>query len=250
MIQKSLKRLASLNGAEKLRFWGKVYGSTADYWVAQATVVKKGTLDYKEDDDSIVQNQEKRGDGANAHVYWVTNDLLKDWVQLPESNPSHMQIAKNIKVVLTGNLNAKINACPPFPGKERHLLREQLARITHSTEIAPMEYYNLEEPEAEGEEEIQPIVKISEEFSWAEKNTAALNSLESWTHKHPNLLSIGTCQYPVMPEDADEESPEVRELEELKEKDPVVERFSRPLQEDVPYPGQETAWIIKVVGDQ
>ena len=243
IIQKSLKRLASLSGALTLRFWGKIYGSSADYWVAQ------GTLDYQEE-EPVNSAQEIRGDGANTNVYWVTNDLLKDWVQLPESNPDNLQTAKNIKVCLTGNLNAKVLTCPPFPGKERHLLREQLARISHSTEICPMEYYNLEEPEGEDGEELKPIVKISEEFSWAEKNTVALNSLESWTHKHPNLLSIGRCAYLPQPEDVDEESEDFLKLEALKESDPVVERFTRPLNEDVPYPGLESAWINKVVGDQ
>jgi len=133
-------------------------------------------------------------------------------------------------VVLTGNLNSKVNSCPPFQGKERHLLREQLARITHSTEIAPVEYYALEEQEAEEEGgEAKQIVKINEDFSWAEKNTAALNSLEAWTHKYQNLLSIGRCSYIPLPEDADEESEEFKRLEELKEKDPPVERFTRPL---------------------
>jgi hypothetical protein len=25
-------------------------------------------------------NQEKRGDGVNANVYWVTDNLLNDWI--------------------------------------------------------------------------------------------------------------------------------------------------------------------------
>ena len=35
LMQKSLKRLATLSGATRLRFFGKMYGSKADYWVAQ-----------------------------------------------------------------------------------------------------------------------------------------------------------------------------------------------------------------------
>lgn len=46
LIQKSLKRLATLSGAQTLRFWGKIYGSQADYWIAQ------GTLDFQEEDPS------------------------------------------------------------------------------------------------------------------------------------------------------------------------------------------------------
>jgi len=64
---------------------------------------------------------------------WVTDNLLTDRIQLPECQPEHLIAAVNIKHVFTGQLNACIDSCPPFPGKERHLLRAQLARITHST---------------------------------------------------------------------------------------------------------------------
>lgn len=46
-----------------------------------------------------------------------------DWIQLPDAKPEHCQVARVIKHVFTGNLNATIDTCPPFPGKERHLLR-------------------------------------------------------------------------------------------------------------------------------
>ena len=35
LMQKSLKRLATMSGATSLRFFGKIYGSKLDYWVAQ-----------------------------------------------------------------------------------------------------------------------------------------------------------------------------------------------------------------------
>jgi radial spoke head protein 4/6 len=34
VIQKSLKRLASLSGADSLRLFGKIFGTKKDYWVA------------------------------------------------------------------------------------------------------------------------------------------------------------------------------------------------------------------------
>lgn len=59
--------------------------------------------------------------------------------------PEHCQVAKVIKHVFTGNLNATIDTCPPFPGKERHLLRAQLARISHGTELCPKGVYEMDE---------------------------------------------------------------------------------------------------------
>ena len=43
LLQKSLKRLATMSGATCLRFFGKIYGSQHDYWVAQ------GELNFQEE---------------------------------------------------------------------------------------------------------------------------------------------------------------------------------------------------------
>ena len=129
--------------------------------------------------------QEKRGEGVNSLVYWVTDNLLSDWIQLPDASPEQLIVSRMIKHVFTGALNTVIDSCPPFPGKERHLLRCQLARITHATEICPKGMY-------EGDEETQEI-KMSEEF--ALPGTEELKSLETWGHKHPNILLAGRCSH-------------------------------------------------------
>jgi radial spoke head protein 4A len=118
-------------------------------------------------------------------VYWATTSLLNDWVQLPESHPDTLCCAREIKHVFTGNLNCKIDSCPPFPGKERHMLRETLARISHATEICPKGLYEVDEDTNEA--------KLAEEF--AMPGTADLNSLEAWGHKHPILLKAGRCSH-------------------------------------------------------
>ena len=38
MLQKSLKRLAVMSGATSLKFFGKIFGTQKDYWVAQGTL--------------------------------------------------------------------------------------------------------------------------------------------------------------------------------------------------------------------
>jgi radial spoke head protein 4A len=67
--------------------------------------------------------QELRGKGVNATVFWVTHDLKDDWIQLPDVQPEQINVAKLIKKAMTGNLNAKVDSCPVFPGTERHFLR-------------------------------------------------------------------------------------------------------------------------------
>jgi radial spoke head protein 4A len=48
-------------------------GTNRDYWVVS------GTLNQVEEAnaDKMV---EARGTGVNTHVYWVTNNLLSDWI--------------------------------------------------------------------------------------------------------------------------------------------------------------------------
>jgi len=67
--------------------------------------------------------QEIRGKGVNSYVYWVTDSLFGDWIQLPDAEPEQIVVAKMIKRCFTGNLNSTIDSVPPFPGKERHFLR-------------------------------------------------------------------------------------------------------------------------------
>mmetsp|Transcript_12857 Transcript_12857/g.19914 ORF Transcript_12857/g.19914 Transcript_12857/m.19914 type:complete len:138 (-) Transcript_12857:612-1025(-) len=122
LIQRSIKRLAKLSGASHLRFFGKIFGTQADYWVVQ------GTLNQSEESQSDPK-QEARGTGVNSTVYWVTTNIIGDWVQLPDAHPGHIQVSRMMKHVFTGDLNGTVCSFPPFPGKERNLLRAVLARI-------------------------------------------------------------------------------------------------------------------------
>jgi radial spoke head protein 4A len=71
----------------------------------------------------------------------VNDNLYDDWCQLPDARPEHIVAARNVKTILTGNLNGDVESNPTFPGKERHFLRAQLARIFHSTIICPKGLY-------------------------------------------------------------------------------------------------------------
>ena len=69
----NFQRLASLSGATQLRFWGKIYGINSDYFIVE------GTLN-KAEEKAIDLSLEKRGTGVNRYVYWVTDNLLDDWI--------------------------------------------------------------------------------------------------------------------------------------------------------------------------
>lgn len=162
-----------------------------------------------------------------------------DWIQLPEARPEHCQVARVIKHVFTGNLNATIDTCPPFPGKERHLLRAQLARITHGTELCPKGMYEMDEETG--------AERLAEEGP--DTGTTALTDLVNWAHRYPALLNAGRCSH-VAPEGLAEEALE-EELAKQAADDPVQERF-RSLGDEgyTPVPGLETSWLTRVCGDQ
>ena len=73
LLQQSLKRLAIMSGADRINFCGKIFGTHNDYWVATGVLSKaEETVPDK--------NVEARGTGVNKFVFWVTTNLLNDWV--------------------------------------------------------------------------------------------------------------------------------------------------------------------------
>lgn len=137
---------------------------------------------------------------------------------------------------MTGQLDAEVNSNPKFPGKERHFLRAQLARIFSATTISPKGLFEIDEE--------TNLMKFAEEYQFP--GTEELKSLESWSNVSLSILKNGRQAY-VAPENLDEEAKEAW-LTEKTEADPQVDRF-RPINEHAPLLGLESAWISKVAGD-
>jgi len=123
-----------------LRFWGKIYASKRDYFIACGNVGKVFQ-------DEIGEEVEPRGKGVNEITYWVTDDLMDKWVELPLISPQHIIIARliltvkcdidrKIKYMFTGDLERRVKTYPKFRGKEKHLLKAQIVRISFGTELA------------------------------------------------------------------------------------------------------------------
>ena len=180
-------------------------------------------------------SQEKRGQGVNGTVFWVTHNLMNDWIQLPDAQPEHIQCARLVVKMMTGHLNSAVNSCPPFPGKERHFLRAQLARLQHTTEICPKGLYEIDEETNEQ--------KFAEEF--AIPSTDELKSMEAWCHVQPILLKAGRCTHAEPVGMSEEEKEEY--MGKLAEEDKTEERF-RALVEDNQIEGSD-AWSSKICGD-
>ena len=136
-----------------------------------------------------------------------------------------------IKYSFTGDLNACIDSCPPFPGKERHLLRAQIARIAHATELCPKGSFEIDD-------ETQAINPAAEPPAM---DVDSLRSLEAWSHLHPMIKRSGRCKNPA---------PAGGEGDDAAEEDPkdVAELF-RALNEDDPIIEGVDAWTSRVCGD-
>jgi radial spoke head protein 4/6 len=222
--------------AERLQLVGKIHGQNKDYWITSGVLLEP-------EESGRPANMEKRCEGVNQLVYWVTDNLLNDWIQLPDCQPEHIVAARKIKVFLTGDLNADVNSNPAFPGKERHLLRAQIARIFAATTIAPAGAYVVDD-------ETQKMKFAGAD--WTIPSTEELQKLESWQHINMNILQVGRTKYYVPDSVPEEERAEYVEKFKADNKidEPEVELF-KPINEDTPVEGigAELSWVVKLAGD-
>ena len=68
-------------------------------------------------------------------------------MKLPNITMAQVVVSRQIKRLLTGDLDAPVPSFPPFPGTERNLLRALVARIVGATLISPDGFFELSEDE-------------------------------------------------------------------------------------------------------
>ncbi|BHF70777.1 Radial spoke head protein 4 A [Sparganum proliferum] len=140
---------------------------------------------------------EAPGQGANKHAYFVLSEFGSDWELLPAVEPEQIKCARKIRLFFTGDLDATIISYPPFPGKERHLLRAQIARITAATLISPMNFYRFDEEEEESDDEEVHHEHFVENEEYEPLTVAELAdpSVTNWVHHAPYLLPQGRTKW-------------------------------------------------------
>lgn len=233
-IQLSLRNLMRSSGAQSIRFWGKIYGREKDYYVAEGILENTGREDI-----TRPKGFEKRGTGLNKYTYWVTDSILEDWVELPDVTPQQIQQGRLIKKLFTGRLDAEINSYPIFSGKERHLLRVQIGRISSACVIVPKGLYKVNEDDP-------TEIETDEEGTMG--GYEELSSEENWVHYHSYILKAGRATH-AEPEVPPGEDVDIEELKaKLEENDKSVERL-RSITEDEALVAEEKSWNISVVGD-
>lgn len=102
-----------------------------------------GTLKNYSNPDAPPTSEMKGNEGINRYTFWVSNSILEDWYELPDITADQIIASRNFKYHLTGDLKAKVKGFNNFPGRESHLLKCQIIRITHSSFIVPEGYLRI-----------------------------------------------------------------------------------------------------------
>ena len=160
-----------------MRFFGRIHGTEKDYYIVEATVPDEGEGEANE-------NIEAKGTGVNLYSYFVANDSLSEWEKLPDLAPKDIAASRRIKVLFTGNLERQIYTNPYFFGQEKHYLRAQISRITHSTTLFPKGLYKISEEE--DTRKIEP--NEPEEGELVLPTTSEMQSMDMWVHACTNIL--------------------------------------------------------------
>ena len=136
VLFKSLAKLSQARNAKQVRLWGKIFCSQQDYYIVESVV--DGA-----DEGELQPGTEPRGSGVNKFTYFANTDrkppfitnltVLSDWTELPLVTPDQIKAARAVKYLFTGHLEKQVVTNPFFPGKEKNLLRAQIARISFAT---------------------------------------------------------------------------------------------------------------------
>lgn len=250
----ALKILIDSQPIRTCRFWGKIFGIHANYFIAEVEffegedpeelsddnkqeeqhqdqdeakvdLAKEGEFQAEEDDlpepdfkPPVEIPQEENRTGCNKKTYFACNEPGHTWIRLPPVTPAQIVISRQIQKFFTGNLEAPVVSYPPFAGNEANYLRAQIARISATTHISPLGYYVFEEEEEEDDEGGgRDSFVVNQEFEGLTINDMTDLSFSNWVHHVQYILPQGRCTWFNPSQKREEEELEEEEDEEEKE---------------------------------
>lgn len=232
-IRLAMKKLLINSNAISLRFWGKIYGVDADYFIIQGSLKNYSQTNPK-------PYVESRGnEGLNKYTFWVSNSLLEGWTELPDVTAEQITECRKFKYHFSGNLSAKVKGFNNFPGREAHLLKCQILRIMHSSCIVPEGYLRASDKYQE-----ELAGKITE-FADGEYQVGSFEDMKTedkWTHEYAYIYPNGkiVVDTSALPENV----PAVDRLRKIAEDEGFKRKGPDDAEEVIKY------WKIKVIGDQ
>mmetsp|Transcript_22678 Transcript_22678/g.57458 ORF Transcript_22678/g.57458 Transcript_22678/m.57458 type:complete len:449 (+) Transcript_22678:93-1439(+) len=231
-ISLRIAEIAKKAGVQSVRFWGKILGTEKDYLVYEAAIAGQGVG---------ADAYEARGVGANKFTYFVQNEALGALTQLPEVTTAQITKSRVLQKYFSGDLNKDIISCPWFGGKEIHLLRAQIARITHSCTLHVNGFHAVDEESG----------KLVEAEDFAMPAVEELGTQGTWVHSRDYILKNGKTSYPdgEAQEAMDEDTKAALDAE-MEECPPIP--VLTPIQGDLDQDddGNSLAWTVKQVGDK
>ncbi|OWZ16727.1 Flagellar radial spoke protein [Phytophthora megakarya] len=150
----ALQRLAQTNGTVNMRFWGKILGRGADYYVAEGEL----PTEYEPED----QEAEEGAAGVNKLTYWAMKDNgAYQWIQLPP-------VSEEGDITPVEEPEIKAAADLVDLGSWTHYTKEINARYGRMTPMPPQTNADGEEEPREGEEFAPPLRVLNEDkpLSW------------------------------------------------------------------------------------
>ncbi|XP_065660533.1 radial spoke head protein 4 homolog A isoform X3 [Hydra vulgaris] len=221
LIFLALRQLVNTYKLKSCRFWGKIFGIHKNYIVAEVELYEKekANQDQSKERQSLHESndnnftdqpslskkiievpEENDGQGCNSKVYFVCNDAGSLWQRLPPVTPKQITVARQVRKLLTGYLDAEVICYPPFPGNEANFLRATIARISASTHISPQGYYMFEENEGNDDEDdgrsnAEKAFIQNMEFEGIPISDLSDPSNTFWVHHCPYILPQGRTVY-------------------------------------------------------
>lgn len=238
-LKLSIERLIHKENAVNIKFFGKIYGISSDYFILYGRLKSYPKAKY-----SKSPHHEPEGlEGLNYFTFWVSNSILEDWFQLPEVTTQQMKESFLIKHIFSGSLSSKIKAFSYFSGTESHFLKCQVLRIMHSCFVVPDGYLktvSIDDAEEKfGMNLTDKLTQIDEDFKLTSTNEELL-STDKWVHEYAFIYQNGK----VIDLEAEE----------------IIGRL-RPISQDSPFPNSNSQisntdqperpiWYLKEVGDK
>jgi radial spoke head protein 4A len=140
----SIKKLVEKKQLKSVRLWGKIYGTSANYIIAEAEL-KEGVEDVDEpaanafesteanpsvsapSDTHVSSSKAKKiapltkevRTGLNKYIYYTCHYIGGPWVRLPDVIPERLQESRKIRKYFTGVLKTNV-LYNPHPSFTKH----------------------------------------------------------------------------------------------------------------------------------
>ena len=211
VIQDGFLHVANTFGVRNVRLWGRVHTLRGQYYIMEtrrAAVDRALPAPLKSRSElSALSRTEAAAFGANEYAYFVS-DGAADWIALDDVTPNVITASRRVHRLFTGELSSRHDVGGALGIiSEAELLRAVVARISHSTILAPRGALTVDEAFSGVERAVDDAAfECPTESELTDAETAG----GAWVFARRQIMRNGRCEKFVVPEieSADEEDAE------------------------------------------